>query len=151
MGRPGGTEAPLFGAQASLGKGRVYNQGRKGGLCRGRQLAGLFLWTLDGGQVPSTMPPGGVDRGSSVWRGAGTEWGGRTQRGVSGQGGSSHPTPTPPPREDEQPKGPKSSSSRFQSFLGTEAAWGGSKLGGGGGGGGAVGTVKSGVHGCLYY
>ena len=35
MGRPGGTEAPLFGAQASLGKGRLYNQGRKRGALQG--------------------------------------------------------------------------------------------------------------------
>ena len=51
-----------------------------------------------------------------------------------GQGGGPHTTPTPPPRKDEPPRpleqGPQPPSSGFQSFLGTEAAWGGPKPGG---------------------
>lgn len=89
--RPDRTEAPLFGAQASPGKGRVYAWGKKGGLCRGHQLAELLLLGPEGEQVPSRLPLWLIKRavpGKMPWQ---------TQRGVVGP----HTTPTSNPGEDE--------------------------------------------------
>ena len=116
-GKPGGTEAPLFGAQDSLGKGRAYALGRKGDSAGGggQQLAGLLPLGRGGGQVPSRMPSGLTDRRGRAWRDASAE-----PKRVVGQGGnpcSTAPHPYPRLRGGELFK--ESAGSGFQSFLGT--------------------------------
>lgn len=58
----GGTEAPLFGAQASPGKGFMPRAGRGAPQPEGgHQLPGLLPLGPGGGQVPSRMPSGLIE------------------------------------------------------------------------------------------
>lgn len=93
-GKPGGTEAPLFGAQNSPGKGRAHALGRKGGSGgggRGAPAGGTPATGPGGGQVPSRMPSGLTDS----WAEPG-ETPPQSPRGL--QGREATPTARPPPQ-----------------------------------------------------
>lgn len=65
LGRPSRTEAPLFGAQASLGKGKVSPWGRKGDSAGGASWQGSCVepWRGTGAKQDALR----VDSRGSAW------------------------------------------------------------------------------------
>lgn len=118
--------SPIVWGPGQPGQRKGLCLGQEGGLCRGRQLAGLWQLSPGGGLVPSRMPSGLRE---------GAVPGEKPQDPKRGCRAGRSPTPHPPHplgrmSHSRHMRGPKPSSSGFQSFLGKEEAWGGPKPGG---------------------